>query len=401
MPRWLRVPVDAWSLAALLAIGALWGAVGVGEACRPNAPLFDHAVLMADMLHAPPHWWAAHNEHRPVMPRLVFWAEAALTGGDTRLPVAVGIFAVVLAMVLVARPGRRRRSLVTTIVALAVVLRPPTMWALSWPTNLQYPLALLGAAIAFSTPTRPLRVLAGTTIAVLSSAEGLWVAPIVAAFAAWERRRGWALVWLLVGGAAVVVCTRQGNTGLQFPETRDQLWHAARFVSDLVSFPWSFRFAGVMLLPVVVAAWRGRRRRGGAGSFLAMYGAGFSTMVALGRWWLPEVYHRYVLGIGIVVAGMLIAHTARWGRRAGRLVLWVAVLMALESYTLAPAISNRCQEQAPPGTAFWAGQTDDGAEAHPGFPPAIARELRAHLWSFGLYRDVRLPVETKDTAPRD
>jgi len=385
--------IIADGVAVALAVGVLAAAAGVLEACRPNAPLFDHAVLLADMLHAPPHLFRGHNEHMPVVPRLVFWLEAVVTDGAPLLPVAVGVGALAVGAGVVCQAWKTRARAVLAVVFLAAVLRPSLAWSVSWPTNIQYPLAFLGAAIAFSWPGRAVAVVVGGTLAALSSAEGLLVLPLAAVLQEGERARLRGLSYLALGVGLGAWTSMGGSSGLVLPDGTDDWARLVAFAGRLVAYPWSLRLWLGLVGPVLVGvAWLARRSGVDRGLLaMAVYGAAFAGLVVVGRWWLPSVHHRYALGATVAVVALvgavLVASTDRsegLGARGATVAL--AAVLALEAMGLGAPIAADCRATEPPGEAFWRGETDDGADAHPGFPAAIAVELRSHLWRAGLYR---------------
>ncbi len=389
-------------MAAVLAAVVLASAAEVVSACRPGVPLFDHAVLLADMLHRPPHLFKAHNEHIPVLPRLVFWLEARLTNGAPGLPVAAGVGALGVAAAVVTRAWQHPTRAVWAVLLFAAVLRPSLAWSVSWPTNVQYPLALLGASVAMwgVSEDRPAAALLGAWAAAWSSAEGLWAFPLVGLGLGLRGRRSGALLAVVLGASLVMWTTGEGKTGLRAPASVEEWRAAVVFGADLWTHPWSTRLWAAVVVPLIGwGGWTLRRSRklDPALVGLALYGVGFAGLVWVGRWWLPEVHHRYALGGAVAVAGGVAAvGLPQRNRRGLALALGLALVMALESRVLGPSIADHCRAREPDGTDFWRGRSEDGAAAHPGFPPDIALELRAHLWRAGLYR---VPLGTELHTP--
>ena len=366
-------------------------------ACRPDGPLFDHAVLLADMLHDPPYLFRGHNEHLPVMPRLVFQLEAWLTDGTTWVGVTAAMAALLGGVGAVTQAWKGRGYLVLALVLGAGLMRPTLAWALSWPTNVQYPLSLLGACVA-AVGVRQQRMWVcsiGALFAGLSSAEGWLVLPLLALFSAWQGHRLRTLGWLLLTAlvAAVVSAADTAHTAIQLPSSAVELDQFTSFMASLVAFPWSLRLGLVVLGPLLVwvvwRAWRHRDELDVGLCFVGLFGAGFAALVVVGRWWLPHVAHRYALGPTIALVGALgaamalrrgLVPSAQWA------LVYLALVLAVEASWLGPDVVDECVSKTPDGAAFWAGDSDDGTRAHPGYDPAIALELRTHLWEWGLYR---------------
>ena len=389
---------------ALLSITTVVLGLVVVDRCRPSVPLFDHAVLMADMLHQPPHLFRGHNEHLPVLPRLVFWLEALVTSGDPRLPVAIGLSALAAASLTATRAWRGGLRLLAGLWLFAALVRPSLAWSVSWPTNIQYPLSLLGAAVAFSAAHRRAwwMVAAGGIWAALSSAEGLLVLPLAAGFGMLRGQRQAALAMGGLSAALVMLTTTGGSSGLRLPATGVDLQKLVSFVGELVAFPWSVRLWSVLVAPLLAGSawWTVRSRRADPVMVLmALYGMGFAALVVAGRWWLDAVHHRYALGGTVAVVAATLSVALAEGEAAARGLRWsplllpvgLVVVLALEAVWLAPPIWTACRARPPAGTEFWLGQTDDGSAAHPGFPVEIALELRDHLWRAGLYRPPTAP----------
>ena len=407
----MRRPVSRLVAADAVVAALCAVVVGVGlqvvSACRPAVPLFDHAVLLADMLHAPPHLLVGHNEHLPVMPRLVFWIEALTSSGETRIPVTIGILSLVVAVLVACRAHRSRLRLTAAAVVLAAVLRPSLAWSVSWATNIQYPLALVGASIGlWATAARRYGLLAvGATVAALSSAEGLLVLPVAAVLLARGGERRASVGAVLGAVVLVVLATTSGRSGLQVPQSLDDVRKFGGFAAELWAYPWSLRLWVVAVGPVVGASLVALRRSSCRDVVLSgwvLYGLGFAALVVVGRWWLGSVHHRYTLGASVAVAGVVAAGAVALGEvgpvrapgaglRARGLLGALALTMAIEAVWLGGPIRRACLAEPPAGTAFWEGQSDDGSAAHPGFPEPIVQELRAHLWRAGLYRPSARP----------
>lgn len=392
-------PRGAVGLTLLLALGCIVNGARVVEACRPTVPLFDHAVLLADMLHHPPHLFRGHNEHLPVLPRLVFQLEAWLTDGNTWVGVVAGVSALFGGAALVCRVWRPGR-LVWGVVLAAALLRPSLAWAVSWPTNVQYTLAWLGAGVAALGLAQGRVWLGGlgAVMAGLSSAEGWLVLPLMAGAEAILGRRSRALGWALVTvvAAALATLADTAHSGLSWPGDGDELEAALVFVGRLLAFPWSVKLAAAVAMPFVGwTVWRLRRdpKVDPSLAFAAVYGLGFTGLVVVGRWWLPDVAHRYAFGPTIaVVTGLLaVAGGGLAGRDRAWLALGIAAVLGVESAWLAPDVVGHCRAETPAGTPFWMGVSDDGRSAHPGYDPSIALELRTHLWDWGLYRPRESP----------
>lgn len=386
---------------AALAASALAGGLQLVADCAPAGPLFDHAVLLADMLHDPPHLLRGHNEHRPVLPRLVFFIEAHFTTGNPRVPIGAGLAA--LAAAVWTTRGEGLQGGVAALVLGAILLRPQLASSLAMSTNVQYPLAIGAASLGLTAAARG-RVgatLVGGVLAALSSAEGLAVLPL-GAWLLWRhggpRQRRAALWTLAVATGLTTWSTTGGESRIRFPQDTDQMLVVIDYGRRLLTQPWSLALAAVALAPALVVSGRPSLRQNTPPvGVLTLYGASTTALLLAARWWRHELPYRYLWGPSLLVLGgvltWILSSSVAARRALGLLAL--ATVLLLESWHLGGALRTQCQAGPHPGDAFWAGTTDDGTIAHPGYSPGIAIELRDHVWSAGLYR----PAPPSPTAP--
>ncbi|HCH62861.1 MAG: hypothetical protein CL927_02825 [Deltaproteobacteria bacterium] len=399
----------AWDGAILALAGwVIVEGIRVMAMCCPTVPLYDHAVFVVHMLATPPELFLRHNEHIPLVPRLVVGLEVLLSEGEPRIPVSMGLFALCGAAVVASRGWQSRARLVCAAVLFAAMMRPSLAWSASWVTNIQFSLALFGAAVAFQASRARrsgLAIFAGL-LAGLSSAEGLLVLPL-SGWLLWRAgdRRSCAVA--LVGWVVLTaVCSWEGALALRVPADARAWWSALAFAASVVADPWSLRLVLAVAAPLLLGAVAFRFRDGHRADrvllALALYGFGFALLVVLGRWSLGEAHHRYTLGATVGAAALLggLLHRDDSSRSSASgaagvrrfLLLGLMGLLSVESFVLGAPTAQTCAQAEPPGTAFWRGETNDSSAAHPGMPAEIAQELRAHVWEAGLYRPRHPPT---------
>jgi hypothetical protein len=377
------LPLGFGGLFALILLASLSSALF----CLPTVPVFDHAIFLADLFNAEPRWWALHNEHRPLIPRFIFWLEAWVFGGEPLFPAMVALGALLALLQLARRntPG----PWLWAGVALAL-FRPFSLAEWLRPTNLQYPLSLLCCVYSLHRLGRGnwLTGFIWGVCGVLSSAEGWLVVPLVLVQA---TRRGAPLRMgfiLLVSGLGLWAYLQGFQTVTLWPRSFSDLWGLLAYLARLWGQPWAVGwglYASMALFLAVVGqmVWA-RAHRGGRlhGSFLADLGAigllGFVAVV-VGRWSLDMVVPRYSLGPTLAFSVALLRFSPRFG------VLALCLLSLAELGLLVPDALPTCTAIHVESERFWRGESGDPSAAHPGLDPHIARELREHLWSQGLY----------------
>jgi hypothetical protein len=146
-------------------------------------------------------WWAQHNEHRIVVPRLLFWADMRWFGGVNLVTITanvllhIGVAAIFLLAYV--RYGLRRHSLPGVA---GVVLLASMAWMqddnFNWGFQVQFTLVYLFAMLAFLAYARGVNrngagwqvvAFGSATLAMLSMANGVLVFPLLALAAVVSR----------------------------------------------------------------------------------------------------------------------------------------------------------------------------------------------------------------------
>ena len=392
-PWWIMGPVRArptrsWLLgAALLLLVAI--DLPVARACLPPGPFGDHATFLAQVVAAEVDWLAWHGPHRVVGSRVLAAAELPLGGATWLAPLVSSLSLAGLALF---AGGRARWA---ALLAALLLLRLPTVAALSLSTNVQFPVALfLGATGAWClvAPARPGRTLLGlglVGLAPLWSAEGVLAVPIAALVVLWRHRdvhRAGALLALAVAGVGVWMLGLPVGQGVGLAGSGEALLiHAG---SPWVSSAASGRGLGVaaLLITSTVALGFGPRapeRHGGA-LILGLFGIGTLCLLALGRRNPDLEAFRYTLAPSVLMLGATLALGFRLPRLQPVLLLVVSVGVLLEAGLRQSAHVESCTVVGVESRAFWSGASDDASRLLPQ-APAEARALRDNLHHHGLY----------------
>lgn len=163
-------------------------------------------------------WWSWHNEHRLVVPRLIFWADIALAGGVNILALAAnlvlaGLIAWVVAAIAAPLRGSQGAGLALTGVICTFVFSWMQFENFTWGFECQWFLANLFALLAFwklmqaqAAPERwaPFATaLLCAVLAMLSLGNGVLTFPVMI-LAALYWRMSWRRLGLLVVTFAVI-----------------------------------------------------------------------------------------------------------------------------------------------------------------------------------------------------
>lgn len=373
----------AW--VALIIALLLLCSLGLSLSCLPTVPVFDHAIFLADLFNGVPRWFALHNEHRPLLPRLVFWVEAWGFGGQPLFPAMVALSALIALI----RHVRRHTRGPWIGLGLALALFRP-FGLVEWlrPTNLQYPLALLCSLLALHC-VRKHRVFAGFFLAVLgvlSSAEGWLVWPLLLFRSLRPTFRHRALGFFFAGTLGLMAYLRDFHTVTVWPSSASDLYHLFAYLARLWGQPWAVGwgvYASLLIFVLVLfqhsQGWgASSRNRAVLGDLGAVGSLGFVAVV-IGRWSLDMIVPRYSMGPTLAFSAALLRLSPRWG------VVALGVFFLAELGGVVPQTLRTCSAINAESVRFWSGQGEDPSAAHPGLDPHIARELREHLWSQGLY----------------
>lgn len=373
MPTSLReraLPLYFWAaallFAALMAVG-IWrhhGAVPFLDMWDAYLGFYTRA---GEHLRA---WWEQHNEHRLIVPRLIFWTDLRVFGGNMALLYALNaVFPLLIAACFIfllnrlAAPGASRWALAGLLVVLA------TSWMQSenftWAFQSQFFLAYLLPLTAF-------------TLLAHAAATGqrgsFWLAWLAGLASAGTMANGVLALPLLVAQAwllglrrrdiAVLALTTVVALGLYFhgyhipvhydaPESdvARRWWDVLRYLLLYLGGPWYFVLQKAALWPAMLAgalwcvltlaaAWRVLRQRPPQPYALAL----LVLMAYLGATALGAARGRIILGVEQALssryltpqwmawAALLLLSVHLWPRRAvGRaaLTLYAAVPLAL------------------------------------------------------------------------
>jgi len=381
-------PNRPWLLAAALVLLVALD-LPVARACLPPGPFGDHATFLAQVVAEEVDWLAWHGPHRVVGSRVLAAAELPLGGAAWLAPLASLLSLVGIALFAGGRAGW------ATLFAGLLLLRLPTVAALSLSTNVQFPVALLlGATGAWClvAPARPGRTLLGLALvglAPLWSAEGVLAVPIAALVVLWRHRdvrRTGALLALAVAGVGVWTLGLPAGQGVGLAGSGEALViHAG---SPWVSSAASGRGLAVaaLLVASTVALGLGTRvpeRHGGA-LILGLFGLGTLCLLALGRRSPDLEAFRYTLAPSVLLLGATVGLGARLPRLRSGLVLVVAAGVLLEAGLRQSAHVEACTVVGVESRAFWSGDSDDASRVLPQ-APSEAHALRDTLHHHGLY----------------
>jgi len=208
----------------LAAVSALAG-IGIAVAAFAPIPFADSIDFFSQFFNAGgwhgyrfEQFYARHNEHRLVVPRLWFLADIWLFQGTQAFLIVVTIVsstihAVVLALVFRGLGHRGWVLWIFAAAALGAVLSPAQWENLVWGFQVQFIQVWLFATLAFVAVSRAegrhswglvLAAVAAGLLSTYSMANGLLVWPVLVVLALWCGVRGGPL-WLLLAVAAAVV----------------------------------------------------------------------------------------------------------------------------------------------------------------------------------------------------
>lgn len=219
----MRPPIVAgWALFCLgvVAVGLTVAGVVLDYSPVPYWDQWDGGIdlYVQALTHPWAAWWSWHNEHRLVIPRLVFWADIALAGGVNILSLAAnlvlaGLIAWVVAIIAAPLRGNRGASLALAGIICIFAFSWMQFENFTWGFECQWFLANLFALLAFwklmqaqAAPERwaPFATaLLCAVLAMLSLGNGVLTFPVMI-LAAIYWRMSWRRLGLLVATFAVI-----------------------------------------------------------------------------------------------------------------------------------------------------------------------------------------------------
>lgn len=374
--RTQRATQQAWPWRAWFAIIALPVALIVGLLCHygVSVPHFDAWVATAPLFEkyaagtlSPGDFFTPNNEHRLVLPKLVFFVTALLTQWNTRaesgltLLVLIGVSASCWHWLRVTgwkdTPSARLIFFVLAAMLFSTVQVENLMWGFQFHFVLSILCFTASCSLAYALPA-PRNFIAAmllATAATYSMASGflcwLLAAPVLWAASARTERKWWAIYAL--AAVATVACWMQGfEKPAHHPSLATVLerpWRGAHYLAAYLGGPFAHGLAfpvqkvapwlGAMLLGAAGAAlagvWRARKdalllRRAMPWLMLATFGLATAAITAIGRSGfgttqaLESRYSTYalLLPLGLLPIGaLLVPRHPRRGAVCGKMSL--------------------------------------------------------------------------------